>query len=139
MSPSPSWLVSRLESLGLRSINNVADITNLVLVELGHPLHAFDLDQLRGQRIVVRRAWDDETLTTLDGIKRDLSPEMLVIADAERAVALAGIMGGAETEITHSTRNVLLESAYFNPASVRQTARALRWSRRAGRPRAVRQ
>ena len=128
VSPSPSWLVSRLESVGLRSINNVADITNLVLVELGHPLHAFDLDQLRGQRIVVRRAWDDETLTTLDGIKRDLSPEMLVIADAERAVALAGIMGGAETEITQSTRNVLLESAYFNPASVRQTARALRMS-----------
>ncbi|MEP7272972.1 MAG: phenylalanine--tRNA ligase subunit beta, partial [Acidobacteriota bacterium] len=126
--PSPAWLVAKLESLGLRSINNVADITNFVLLELGQPLHAFDLQRLAGQRIIVRRAEAGETLTTLDGIERELTPGMLVIADAERAVALAGIMGGADTEITSETRDVLLESAHFNAASVRQTGRALAMS-----------
>jgi phenylalanyl-tRNA synthetase beta chain len=123
--PSPQWLVSRLESVGQRSINNVADITNLVLLELGQPLHAFDLQRLAGHRVVVRQAIEGEKLTTLDGAERELSRGMLVIADAERVVALAGIMGGADTEITDATTDVLLESAAFNAASVRQTAKAL--------------
>ncbi len=123
--PSPDWLVSRLESVGVRSINNVADITNYVLFELGHPLHAFDLDRLGGAKIIVRRARLGEKLVTLDGVERELGTDMLVIADDERAVALAGIMGGADSEITAETTNVLLESAYFLPSSVRRTARAL--------------
>jgi phenylalanyl-tRNA synthetase beta chain len=122
---SPAWLAARLEALGQRTINNVADITNYVLLELGQPLHAFDFDQLRGRRIIVRRAKADERLTTLDGTDRALTPEMLVIADAERPVALAGIMGGADSEISNGTTTVLLESAYFAPLSIRQTARAL--------------
>lgn len=122
---SPTWVVERLEKLGQRSINNVADITNLVLLELGHPLHAFDFDRLVGRRIIVRRARAGEMLKTLDGVRRTLSDEMLVIADAVRPVALAGIMGGEETEISSRTTNVLLESAYFHPLSIRRTARAL--------------
>lgn len=123
--PSPRWLVQRLEKLGQRSINNVADITNLVLRELGHPTHAFDFEKLVGRRIVVRRARPGELLVTLDGVKRTLSKDMLVIADASRAVALAGIMGGEESEISWQTKHVLLESAYFQPQSIRRTARAL--------------
>ncbi len=123
--PSPDWLRRRLESIGQRPINNVVDATNFVLWEMGHPLHAFDLDRLSGHRVVVRRARPGETLTTLDGVERHLAPEMLVIADAERAQALAGIMGGRATEIAPATRNVLLESAWFDPVSVRRTARAL--------------
>jgi len=123
--PSPDWLKHRLETLGLRSINNVADVTNYVLMELGQPLHAFDADTLHGRAIIVRRAGIDERITTLDGIERSLNPSMLVIADAQRAVALAGIMGGAETEISAKTTNVFLESAYFNPQSIRKTARGL--------------
>ncbi|HEU4401674.1 MAG TPA: phenylalanine--tRNA ligase subunit beta [Candidatus Polarisedimenticolia bacterium] len=123
--PSPDWLRRRLESIGQRPINNVVDITNFVLWELGHPLHAFDLERLEGGRIVVRRARPRETLTTLDGETRTLAPEMLMIADARRPVALAGVMGGQATEIGPATRNVLLESAWFDPVSVRRTARAL--------------
>jgi phenylalanyl-tRNA synthetase beta chain len=123
--PSPDWLRRRLEVLGLRSINNVADITNYVMMELGHPMHAFDADRLAGQQIVVRRAALDEKLTTLDGVERALNPSILVIADAEKPVALAGIMGGGETEISSSTVNVFLESAYFSPNSIRKTARTL--------------
>jgi phenylalanyl-tRNA synthetase beta chain len=123
--PSPAWLVERLEAIGQRPINNVADITNYVLHELGQPLHAFDLHKLTGRRIVVRRAAGGEKLRTLDGVERSLTTEMLVIADAERPVALAGIMGGEDSEISNSTTDVLLESAYFNPDSVRRTARAL--------------
>ncbi len=123
--PSPAWLVEHLESIGQRSINNVADITNYVLHELGQPLHAFDLAKLGGRRIVVRRAVAGEKLKTLDGVERNLSTEMLVIADAEIPVALAGIMGGEDSEISNSTTDVLIESAYFNPDSVRRTARAL--------------
>ena len=123
--PSPKWLVSRLESLGQRPVNNIADITNYVMFEMGQPTHAFDLDKLQEKRIVVRRARQGEELTTLDGFNRELSADMLVIADANRAVALAGIMGGEDTEISATTKDVLLESAYFNPASVRQTARSL--------------
>lgn len=123
--PSPDWLVRRLEAIGQRPINNVADITNYVLHEVGQPLHAFDFSKLRGQRIVVRRSNAGEKLTTLDGVERTLQPDMLVIADAEVPVALAGIMGGEESEISAATTDVLIESAYFNPDSVRQTARAL--------------
>jgi phenylalanyl-tRNA synthetase beta chain len=123
--PSPDWLRRRLESIGQRPINNVVDVTNFVLWELGHPLHAFDLARLEGRRIVVRRARPGEALTTLDGTARPLTPEMLVIADARRPVALAGVMGGRDTEIGSGTREVLLESAWFDPVSVRRTARAL--------------
>jgi phenylalanyl-tRNA synthetase beta chain len=122
---SPEWLKKRLEAVGVRPINNVADITNYVLMELGQPLHAFDADTLAGRQIVVRRAGIDETMTTLDGTVRKLDPSVLVIADATRAVAIAGVMGGAETEISSSTTNVLLESAYFNPLSIRKTSRTL--------------
>ena len=125
---SPDWLVRRIEALGIRSINNVTDITNYVLMELGHPLHAFDADTLAENQIIVRRAEVDEALTTLDGEKRELDPSMLVIADAKRAVALAGIMGGEETEISASTKNVLLEAAWFDPLSIRKTARAVNLS-----------
>ena len=123
--PSPDWLVKRLEAIGQRPINNVADITNYVLHEVGQPLHAFDLAHLGGQKIIVRRAQAGEKLKTLDGVERELQPDMLVIADAERPVALAGIMGGEESEISSTTTDVLIESAYFDPNSVRLTARAL--------------
>jgi phenylalanyl-tRNA synthetase beta chain len=123
--PSPDWLKSRLEALGVRSINNVADITNYVMLELGQPLHAFDADTIEGQTIIVRRAAFEEKITTLDGIERELNPSMLVIADAKRAVAVAGVMGGGETEISPSTKNVLLESANFDPLSIRKTSRSL--------------
>jgi phenylalanyl-tRNA synthetase beta chain len=123
--PSPDWLAKRLETIGQRPINNVADITNYVLHESGQPLHAFDFAKLGGPRIVVRRAAQGEKLTTLDGVERTLTKEMLVIADAEKPVALAGIMGGEESEISAQTTDVLIESAYFDPHSVRQTARQL--------------
>src|SRR6185369_1641604 len=123
--PSPDWLVKRLETIGQRPINNVADVTNYVLHELGQPLHAFDFAKLGGRRIVVRRANPSEKLNTLDGVERTLTNDMLVIADAEKAVALAGIMGGEESEISNQTTDVLIESAYFDPNSVRQTARKL--------------
>jgi phenylalanyl-tRNA synthetase beta chain len=123
--PSPAWLKQRLEAVGVRSINNVADVTNYVMMELGHPMHAFDADKVAGQQIIVRRAVLDEKLTTLDGVERVLNPSILVIADANKAVALAGIMGGGETEITHTTTNVFLESAYFDPNTIRKTARTL--------------
>ncbi|MFQ5877638.1 MAG: phenylalanine--tRNA ligase subunit beta [Acidobacteriota bacterium] len=125
LGPSPEWLVKRLASIGQRSINNVVDVTNFVLWELGHPLHAFDLDRLTERRIIVRRARPDETLLTLDGELRRLTARMLVIADARRAAALAGIIGGRETEISGATRSVLLESAWFDPVCVRRAARAL--------------
>src|SRR3569832_599316 len=123
--PSPDWLVKRLETIGQRPINNVADITNYVLHELGQPLHAFDFEKLDGRRIVVRRAHGSEKLKTLDGVERTLTNDMLVIADAEKAVALAGIMGGEESEISSQTKDVLIESAYFAPHSIRLTARQL--------------
>ena len=123
--PSPDGLKARLEALGVRSINNVADATNYVMLELGQPLHAFDADTLAGQQIIVRRADFEEKVTTLDGTERQLDPSMLVIADAKQAVAIAGIMGGAGTEITPSTKNVVLESANFDALSIRKTSRAL--------------
>ena len=123
--PSPEWLTRKLETIGQRPINNVADITNYVLHEFGQPLHAFDLAKLAKKRIIVRRATDGEILTTLDGAERKLDREMLVIADAERAVAVGGVMGGEESEISDSTTDVLIESAYFDAASVRRTAKLL--------------
>ena len=125
IAPSPAWLAKRLGEIGQRPINNVADITNYVLHELGQPLHAFDLAKLAEQRIIVRRAAAGEKLQTLDGVERALDAEMLVIADAAQPVALAGIMGGLESEISGTTTDVLIESAYFNPDSVRRTARKL--------------
>jgi phenylalanyl-tRNA synthetase beta chain len=123
--PSPDWMQARLEAAGQRPINSVVDVTNYVMLEMGQPLHAFDLDKLSGGRIVVRRAREGETLTTLDGEARTLSPQMLVIADADRPVAVAGVMGGAESEVGEDTVNLLLESAHFQPLSVRRTSRAL--------------
>src|SRR6266576_3626290 len=123
--PSPDWLQRRLRACGVRPINNVVDITNYVLLEYAQPLHVFDLAKLRGPEIQVRRAREREKLLCLDGVTRDLAPEMLVIADAERPVALAGIIGGEESAVTAATTDVLLESATFNGPSVRQTARTL--------------
>ncbi|MDI6739107.1 MAG: phenylalanine--tRNA ligase subunit beta [Candidatus Edwardsbacteria bacterium] len=122
---SPDWLKAKINTIGLRPINNAADITNLVLYELGQPLHAFDLDKLAGRAIVVRRAKKGEALTTLDGAERKLDADHLVIADAARPVALAGIIGGIETEISASTKNVLLESAYFEPSLIRRGSHGL--------------
>ena len=123
--PSPEWLRKRLEAMGLRPINSVVDITNYVLFETGQPLHAFDYDKLAGRRIVVRRARKGETIVSIDGTECELDKDMLVIADAERPVAVAGVMGGMETEVSDATSTVLLESAYFKPASVKATSRKL--------------
>ena len=122
---SPAWLQHQLESVGVGVINNIVDITNFVLMEYGQPLHAFDYHKLTENRIVVRRAAAGENITTLDEIARELTSDMLVIADAEKPVALAGIMGGYDSEITETTCDVLLESAYFNPSSIRATTKAL--------------
>lgn len=126
--PSPQWLVDRLEAVGLRSVNNVVDVTNFVLLEMGQPLHAFDLAKLRGRQIVVRRAKDKEPFTAIDRTKHALTRDMLVIADAEAPVAIAGVMGGLDSEVGDATTDVLLESAIFAPLSVRRTSRALRLS-----------
>jgi phenylalanyl-tRNA synthetase beta chain len=123
--PSPAWLAKRLGEIGQRPINNVADITNYVLHEMGQPLHAFDLGKLAEHKIVVRRGRAGEKLKTLDGVERTLDPQMLVIADAKDPVALAGVMGGLDSEISGTTTDVLIESAYFSPDSVRRTARQL--------------
>ena len=124
--PSPVWLKARLLAAGMRPISNIVDATNYVMFALGNPLHAFDYDRLEGRRIVVRRARPGERLRTLDGVERELEPYDLMIADAERAVALAGIMGGEETEIGEGTRNVLLEAANFEPHTIFRTAERLR-------------
>lgn len=121
--PSPAWVRWRLFSLGIRPISNVVDITNWLMLEWGHPMHAFDLDRVRGSRIIVRRARAGEPFTTLDGVARQLDADDLVIADAEGPSALAGIMGGQDSEIRESTTRVLLECAYFTPRGVRRSAR----------------
>jgi phenylalanyl-tRNA synthetase beta chain len=123
--PSPDWLRQRLEAIGEKSINNVVDVTNYVMFELGQPLHAFDLDKLNERRIVVRRAKPGEKIRTLDNVGRTLTKDMCVIADASHAVAIAGVMGGSDSEIGFSTRNILIESAWFDPISVRRTSKAL--------------
>jgi phenylalanyl-tRNA synthetase beta chain len=127
IAPSPEWLASRLRAIGQRPINNVVDATNYVLHEIGQPLHAFDLDRL-GSKVIVRKARGGERVRTLDGTERTLAPQMLVIAGAHRPAAVAGVMGGAETEVDDSTTNVLVECALFDPVSVRATRRALNLS-----------
>jgi phenylalanyl-tRNA synthetase beta chain len=123
--PSPDWLRQRLEAIGQNSINNVVDVTNYVMFELGQPMHAYDLDKLSERRIVVRRGRAGEKLRTLDGAERALTKDMCVIADASRALGIAGVMGGAESEIGFASRNILLESAWFDPVTVRRTSKAL--------------
>jgi phenylalanyl-tRNA synthetase beta chain len=123
--PSPEWMQNRLRAAGVRPISNIVDITNYVLLELGQPMHAFDLTKLGGGAIRVRTARPGETLRTLDGQMRTLTPEMLVIADAERAVAIAGVMGGADSEVSEETQTIVFESAYFTPQQVRRTSKAL--------------
>jgi phenylalanyl-tRNA synthetase beta chain len=121
---SPGWVARRLEAVGQRPINNIADVTNYVLMELGHPLHAFNLARIRDRRIIVRSARAGEPLRTLDGVDRRLTANNLVIADAARPLALAGVMGGEDSEISLSTKAVLLESAWFDPASIRRTSKS---------------
>ena len=123
--PSPQWLLDRLTACGIRSLCNVVDITNYVLLELGQPMHAFDLDKLAGGAIVVRRAKPGESITTLDGKMRSLTPGMLVIADASKAQAIGGVMGGADSEVSAGTKRIVFEAAYFKPSSVRATSKAL--------------
>jgi phenylalanyl-tRNA synthetase beta chain len=122
---SPAWLTRRLEATGIRPISNIVDITNYVLIELGQALHAFDLQRLAGAEIRVRRARPGETIRTLDGVERKLEPDMLVIADRDRAQAVAGVMGGAASEVSKPTTVVAIESAYFQPVTVRKTSRRL--------------
>jgi phenylalanyl-tRNA synthetase beta chain len=123
--PSPEWMQRRLEAAGMRPLNNVVDITNYVLLELGHPLHAFDFDVLRRAKIVVGRARPGDKFKTLDGTERDLDGDMLMINDGEGPVAIAGVMGGLNSEISLMTKRVLLESAYFQPTSIRRTSKGL--------------
>ena len=123
--PSPKWMALRLESLGIRSISNVVDITNWVLLETGHPLHAFDYDNFAQRRVLVRRAKPGERFLTLDGVGRTLSSNSLLITDGETPVAIAGIMGGEKSEVSGSTRNILLESAYFDPPTTRRASKEL--------------
>ena len=130
--PSPQWLVDRLEAIGERSINNVADITNYVMHELGQPMHSFDLDKLAGGRIIVRKAQSGETIKTLDDVDRNLDNTMLMICDAEKPVAVGGVMGGLESSITESTTNVLLEVACFKRENIRATSRNLGLATEAG-------
>ena len=123
--PSPAWLARRLHASGVRPINNVVDVTNYVLLELGQPMHAFDLEKLAGRQIRIRRAVPGERITTLDGTDRALDTDMLVIADADRAQAVAGVMGGGVSEVSNATKTIVLESAFFNPKSVRLTSKKL--------------
>ena len=123
--PSTDWLRQRLEAIGEKSINNVVDVTNYVMFELGHPLHAFDFDKLAEHQLVVRRAQPGEKIKTLDGGEHKLTKDMCVIADAQRAVSIGGIMGGANSEISLSTKDILIECAWFDPISIRRSAKAL--------------
>jgi phenylalanyl-tRNA synthetase beta chain len=122
---SPKWLVKRICSMGLRPVNNIVDMTNFVLFETGHPLHAFDLDTLSGGDIVVRKAVYNESIITIDGIERKLSPNTLIIADNKKPIAIAGIMGGQLSSVTNNTKNILLESAYFEPVGIRRSSLGL--------------
>jgi phenylalanyl-tRNA synthetase beta chain len=125
VSTSPDWLRQRLSAVGQNPVNNVVDVTNYVMAELGHALHAFDLDRLADHHLIVRRARPGEKLRTLDGIERTLPRDACVVADAKHAVGVGGIMGGADTEITFSTRNILIECAWFDPISIRRTSKTL--------------
>tara|TARA_B100001564_G_C20664969_1_gene683329 strand:+ start:175 stop:2565 length:2391 start_codon:yes stop_codon:yes gene_type:complete len=123
--PSPQWIQKRLEAIGIRPINNVVDITNYVMLETGHPLHAFDQGSINGNEISVRRAFPNEKIQTLDGVERSLDDSMLVIADSEKSIALAGVMGGANSEVKADTTSIILEAACFNATSIRSTAKKL--------------
>lgn len=120
---SPAWLKVRLESMGLRPVNNIVDITNFCLFETGEPMHAFDLDKISGSGVIVRKARKGEKIIAIDGIERSLDEDTLVIADSSRPIAIAGVMGGLNTEVNYSTKNILLEAAYFDPISIRRTSR----------------
>ena len=126
LAESPAWMQQRLLNCGMRPINNIVDVTNYVMLEYGQPLHAFDYNRIRGKRIIVRRAAAGEVIVSLDGVERTLDKDMLVIADEERAVAIAGVMGGANSEVTEQTTAILLEAANFNPASIHRTGSILR-------------
>lgn len=123
--PSPEWLRTRIERSGLRSVNNIVDVTNYVLLEMGHPLHAFDYDLLEGQSIIVKKASDGDMFTTLDNKERILTSQDLMICDLKQAVAIAGVMGGLNSEVSDKTQNILLESAYFDPVTIRRTSKRL--------------
>jgi phenylalanyl-tRNA synthetase beta chain len=123
--PSPPWLIQRLEVMGVRALNNIVDITNFCLLEFGQPLHAFDLDKLQGKRLIVRLAREGENIVTIDGVNRKLDSETLVIADKVSPQAIAGIMGAKGSEVGEETKNILLESAYFDPLSIHNTSRKL--------------
>ena len=122
---SPAWLQKRLNSIGIRSINNIVDVTNFVLMEMGHPIHAFDLNKIEGKKIIVRRAGEGEKVVTLDEKERELNPDDIVIADGKKAVALGGVMGGYNSEIDGNTKDVLIEVAHFNPYNIRKTSKKL--------------
>src|SRR6185369_7324446 len=122
---SPAWMTTRLQAAGVRPISPIVDITNYVNLEIGQPMHAFDRAKLAGAEIHARRARPGETITTLDGVARTLDAEMLVIADRDRAQAVAGVMGGAASEVSATTTTVVFESAYFKAASVRRTSKRL--------------
>jgi len=119
---SPEWLKKKIVSMGLRPVNNVVDITNFVLFETGQPMHAFDYDKIKGQKIVIRRSREADKITSIDNVERKLEKETLVIADEEKPIAIAGVMGSVNTEVNFGTQNILLESAYFNPVSIRRTS-----------------
>jgi len=123
--PSPEWLSKKLKSCGIKQTSNIVDITNYVLLEIGQPMHSFDLDKLAGGKIIVKQAGDEKKFTTLDGEERKISKDTLLIWDAKKPVAIAGVMGGGNTEVSDSTVNILLESAYFQPSSIRRTSRTL--------------
>ncbi len=131
--PSPLWLQQRLSHSGIRSINNIVDITNLVLLEFGHPLHAFDYDKLEGHKVIIKTAVKGDTFTTLDGEEHTLDEDKLLICDEEKAIALAGVMGGLNSEVTDLTKNVLIESAYFDPNNIRRTSKHLNLSTESSR------
>ena len=133
MKPSPWWLVQKLEAVGIRSINNIVDVTNYVMMETGQPLHAFDYDLIRGQEINVKTATKGEKFTTLDDVKHTLNSECLMICDGEDAVAIGGVMGGLNSEVSDSTKNILLEAAYFNPVNIRRTSKFIGCSTEASR------
>ena len=123
--PSPRWMRERLRASGVRPINNLVDITNYVMLEYGQPMHAFDLNNVAGGKIIVRNAKENESIVTLDGVERQLSPEMLVIADESKPSAVAGVMGGENSGINDNTNTVIFESACFSGVSVRRTAKKI--------------
>ncbi|MEG6512490.1 phenylalanine--tRNA ligase subunit beta [Desulforamulus ruminis] len=125
MGPSPMWLQNRLRAAGIRPISNIVDVTNYVMLELGQPLHAFDYNALKNHHIIVRRAQDQEKIVSLDGVERLLNPDMLAITDENGPVAVAGVMGGLDSEVTENTVDVLIEAAYFHPINIRRTSKAL--------------